>query len=95
MTATPYTYGAGTRLSSLYTAGLDGKPLPSYATDETSAGYKAWKAGRDGARLATRLRQRLAELEAEDANDPTSVEFHQWRVVRNALARLEGDREVY
>jgi hypothetical protein len=40
-----HTYGAGTRLSSLYTAGRNGLPRPRYAGDTTSAGSKAWREG--------------------------------------------------
>jgi hypothetical protein len=43
----PHQYGAGTRLSSAYTAGKDGKECPVYCRDKTSQGYKAWKRGHD------------------------------------------------
>lgn len=42
----PHTYGAGTRLSSAYTAGRDGLPCPAYCRDRTSAAYKAWAEGK-------------------------------------------------
>lgn len=40
----PHTYGAGTRLSSAYTAGRDGLPMPKYL-EKTSSGAKAWARG--------------------------------------------------
>ena len=42
----PYRYGGGSRLSSAYTMGRDGKPLPRYAAEKTSLAYRAWKVGR-------------------------------------------------
>ena len=42
----PHVYGAGTRLSSLYTMGFDGKPFPKYGGNKTSAGFKAWQKGK-------------------------------------------------
>lgn len=43
----PHKYQVGTRLSSLYTLGRDGKPYPKYGGVKTSAGYRAWKLGHD------------------------------------------------
>lgn len=47
MTKYLYTYGAGTRLSSAYTLGRDGKPCPPHSSEKTSAAYEAWKTGRE------------------------------------------------
>jgi hypothetical protein len=43
----PHVYGAGTRLSSAYTIGRDGKPCPRYCAERTSAAHRAWKLGHD------------------------------------------------
>lgn len=45
MNTCPYTYGAGTRLSSAYTRGRDGEPCPAYARDLSSQAFRAWQAG--------------------------------------------------
>lgn len=41
----PHEYGKGTRLSSAYTIGRDGKDCPSYV-ERGSVAYTAWKRGR-------------------------------------------------
>ena len=46
-TVNPHIYGAGTRLSSAYTIGRDGKPCPRHCADRSSHGYAAWKLGHD------------------------------------------------
>ena len=43
----PHTYGAGTRLSSAYTAGRNGLPLPRHSAVRGSAAAKAWQQGHD------------------------------------------------
>ena len=43
----PHTYGAGTRLSSAYTAGRNGLPLPRYCAVRGSAAAIAWQHGHD------------------------------------------------
>ena len=43
----PHTFGAGTRLSSVYTLGRRGMPCPPYAAEPTSGARKAWKRGHD------------------------------------------------
>ncbi len=42
----PHTYGAGTRLSSAYTAGRNGLPLPPHV-GRGSVAAKAWRIGRN------------------------------------------------
>lgn len=43
---TAHIYGAGTRLSSAYTAGVDGKRFAKHFGDKKSAAYRAWQEGR-------------------------------------------------
>jgi hypothetical protein len=41
------TYGRGTRLSTAYTLGRDGKPCPKFCAEPTSNARQAWKRGHD------------------------------------------------
>lgn len=50
----PHIYKAGTRLSSAYTAGVNGLPFAKHFGGRTSAAYRAWKAGRDQAKRGKR-----------------------------------------
>lgn len=46
-TALPHIYGYGSRLSSAYTAGVDGKPHAKHFGGMNSKATKAWLAGRN------------------------------------------------
>lgn len=41
----PHKYGAGTRLSSAYTQGVNGGKCPAYCRERTSLAYAAWLRG--------------------------------------------------
>ena len=63
--ASPHQYGYGSRLSSAYTAGVDGKPYPQHNGPKSSAAYKAWLSGNNQYKLS----QFYAASDAQAAAD--------------------------
>lgn len=101
----PHKYGAGTRLSSAYTAGLDGRPHAKHYGGMGSAATKAWLTGRkerDAAKeaekkrranaypkLVTELLKELNDRAALARTDPRNGVQHQDRA--NAIDALLRD----